>query len=614
MKRNTLASLLMVLALALPAALCAATYNGGFAQEFLEAGSGARAQAMGGALAASAQGAESLYWNPAGLGFPFGTKASASYFRLFDGGNLSELSFAHSLDFPAGFGLSALNFNMPGISERDASNNVTGQTSDMRLAGLFGFGVQPLENLSAGVAGKYLRQSLAGETAFASDLDVGLSMRFDYFSLGAQYQNVLASPMRRDGVQDKLPRTLRGGIATGIPGWFILEADAVRPQGGSLAVRAGGEFTPWNWVALRGGYDGNYPTFGGGLSVLNIGVDYAIMLHDTLGLSHRFTVSYGFGSPDEGRQRRQKWREEIAESAEQQNRRESLAAERVRKMAESEQRAQTIQGYIVKAQAALDARSFDKAGQFAQLALQIDPANAPALRVLQEIGIETNSTAAAVAVSSAPQGTAPELMNFPTTKSDNPDAVAVVIGVKDYRNPLVPEVSFARNDAKLMREYLVRVLGYKRANVWYLESPTKSDFEQYFGTQGDYRGKLYEMVKDKQADAFVYYTGHGAPDVETKAAYFVPSDADPNLVRLSGYPLDLFYANLAKLPSKHVTAVIDACFSGSYHKGALLAGASPLTVTVRNVQADPKILLFSSSGSDEVSSWYPEKGGCPGSS
>jgi uncharacterized caspase-like protein len=116
------------------------------------------------------------------------------------------------------------------------------------------------------------------------------------------------------------------------------------------------------------------------------------------------------------------------------------------------------------------------------------------------------------------------------------------------------------------------------------------------------------MVKDKGADAFVYYAGHGAPDLESKAAYFVPSDADPSLVRLSGYPLDLFYANLAQLPSKNVTVVIDACFSGSYQKGMLLTGASPLATRVRSASVDPRIMLFASAGPDEVSSWYPEKG------
>ena len=611
MKTRTLASAFAAaVVLLIPAERAfAAQENGGLPGEFIETGSGARALSMGKAVAASPQGAESLYWNPAGLGLPFRTKAAASYVRLFEGGNLSELSFAQSLAAPIGFGASILRFSLPGITQRDSSNNPLGDTTDSRTAFLLGAGFEPWENLAAGVAAKYLNQSLAGQSASALDADAGIAARISRWRAGLQLQNLMGAKLTRDGGEDKLPRTVRFGAGVEILPQILVETDFVKPQDGSSEVHAGAEFLPLPWAAFRAGYDGDSPTFGFGLSLMRAAFDYALANNGALGVSHRFTLSYNFGTDKEAAQRRGQWRTDHARRAEEASKQAALEAEQLKKRAEEDRRAAAVADYVAKAQSAFQAKVYDKTAQYAQLALQMDPVNAPAKRLLQEIRIVANSSIQAqVAVSTEAQGAAPELLQFPTTKNSNPDAVAVVIGVRDYRNPFVPTVDYAVEDAKLVREYLVRALGYRTVNVRYLENPTKSEFEQYFGKEGDYKGKLYEMVKDKEADAFVYYAGHGAPDLESKAAYFVPSDADPNLVRLSGYPLSLFYANLAQLPSQNITVVMDTCFSGAYHKGMLLSGASPLVVKAQAVSADPRIRLFSSSGADEVSSWYPEKG------
>ena len=605
MKPSTIGAAALLLAFQVP--VSASQYTGGLPGEFLDTGSGARSLSMGKALAASAQGAESLYWNPAGLGFPFAAKAAASYVQLFDGGNLSELSYAQSLAVPVGFGADVLHFGLPDIPQRDSSNNLLGNTNDSRTAFLLGAGFEPWENVAVGVAGKHLSQSLAGESASATDVDAGIAARLGLFRLGFQYQNLMGSKLTRDGGQDTLPRTWRAGAAVQILSGLLVEADAVGPQGGSLTPRAGAEFLPLPWAAIRAGYDGAYPTLGLGLTVMKVAFDYAIVKSDLLGYSNRFTLSYNFGSGKDAGEQRSQWRADSAQKAEKADKQASLESERLKKMAEEDRRAAAAADYMDKARSAFKAKTYDKAAQYAQLALSLDPVNASAKRLLQEIRLEGSGSAQAVAAEAA-AGSAPELLEFPKTKNSNPDAVAVVMGVKDYRNPFVPTVDYALEDAKLVREYLVHALGYRKVNVRYLENPTKSELEQYFGKEGDYKGKLYDMVKDKEADVFVYYAGHGAPDLESKGAYFVPSDADPNLVRLGGYSLDLFYANLAKLPSKNVTVVIDACFSGSYQKGMLLSGASPLMTKVRAASIDPRIMLFSSSGPDETSSWYPEKG------
>jgi len=192
---------------------------------------------------------------------------------------------------------------------------------------------------------------------------------------------------------------------------------------------------------------------------------------------------------------------------------------------------------------------------------------------------------------------------LPATSTVNPDAVAIIIGNKNYKK--TKSVDFALNDVQVMKEYLVKVFGYKEGNILVVPDATKGDFETMFGTDNNYKGKLYNMIKQGTSDVFIYYVGHGAPSVNTKKGYFVPVECDPQYVDLGGYSIDTFYANCAKLNPKSMTIVLDACFSGA----DLLKNISPMIIEVNNpvVDMDNTIVFASSSGS-QVSTWYNEKG------
>jgi len=198
--------------------------------------------------------------------------------------------------------------------------------------------------------------------------------------------------------------------------------------------------------------------------------------------------------------------------------------------------------------------------------------------------------------------------NIPETSDENNDAVAVIIGNRDYIRKDIPPVSFAIRDAALVREYLIRTFGFKEHNIIYKENLTQADFNSIFGTKDNYRGKLYNYIKEGISDVFVYYSGHGAPDIESKQGYFVPVDCDPSLVSLNGYSLNTLYENLSKINYKSLTVLIDACFSGVSEKGSLLKNISPVFITVENpIISKENTIVFTSAGGDQVSSWYPEK-------
>ena len=198
-----------------------------------------------------------------------------------------------------------------------------------------------------------------------------------------------------------------------------------------------------------------------------------------------------------------------------------------------------------------------------------------------------------------------ELKKPKSADTENRYAVAVVIGNRDYKSKDIPTVSYAIEDARQVKEYLVKTFGYREGNVIFETNATKGTLENIFGSEADYKGRLYEYVQPKKSDVFVYYSGHGAPSLETRKGYILPVDGDPNSISIGGYPLDLLYRNLSHLEVRSLTVVTDACFSGA----PLFKKASPVGIIVQNPLVTLKnVSIINSSSGTELSSWYTEKG------
>lgn len=199
---------------------------------------------------------------------------------------------------------------------------------------------------------------------------------------------------------------------------------------------------------------------------------------------------------------------------------------------------------------------------------------------------------------------ASDVDRLPTARAAlNKHAYAVVIGIEQYREKL-PQADFADRDAKLVGEYLTKVLGYPEENVVVRvnEKATRNDLEKYFGDW------LRNNV-EPGGSVFIYYSGHGAPNPKTSDAYLVPYDGDPTFVDTTGYPLKRLYAALDKLPAAEITVVLDSCFSGSGGRSVLAKGARPMVLSVENaVLAGGKTAVLAASGGDQISSTFQEQG------
>jgi formylglycine-generating enzyme required for sulfatase activity len=189
--------------------------------------------------------------------------------------------------------------------------------------------------------------------------------------------------------------------------------------------------------------------------------------------------------------------------------------------------------------------------------------------------------------------------------SQNKDAVAVIIGNKDYAGS-VPDVDFAHNDAEAMKRFVIEVLGFREGNVILVRNATKGRLETLFGTASNPKGQLFDWVRADRSDVVVFYSGHGAPGLDDRRGYLVPVDADPNRMELGGYPIDQLYNNLAQLSSRSTTVFLDACFSGNSPKGMIIRSASPIGLSAVPERAASGLTVLTAASGGQLANWDEE--------
>ena len=192
--------------------------------------------------------------------------------------------------------------------------------------------------------------------------------------------------------------------------------------------------------------------------------------------------------------------------------------------------------------------------------------------------------------------------DIPTVKAVRSQDFAVVFGVENYKN--VSGVTFAKRDAQWIKTYFEKALGIPAANIYHKTDSDVSlaEFKVAFG------GWLQKRIQKGISNVYVFYAGHGAPELKQKKAYLIPYDGNPNYPVESGYELNKLYEDLNALGAKSVTVFLDACFSGANRNNEmLLADARPVMIEIEGVAALGNVTVFSATSGAQIASAWPEK-------
>lgn len=184
--------------------------------------------------------------------------------------------------------------------------------------------------------------------------------------------------------------------------------------------------------------------------------------------------------------------------------------------------------------------------------------------------------------------------NFP--QSNN---YAVVIGISQYREEVIPKVAYAVKDAEAIAQLLESQGGIPKVNIKLLTGAkaTIGDLRSHFGD-------WLQMRIKPDSTVYVYFAGHGTPNPQTGEAYLVPWDGHPDF--LSGlFPLKELYETLSKLPAKDIIVFLDSCFSGAPGRSVLQKGARPMVISVENpLLASGNVIVLAASTGNQISSDY----------
>ena len=217
---------------------------------------------------------------------------------------------------------------------------------------------------------------------------------------------------------------------------------------------------------------------------------------------------------------------------------------------------------------------------------------------LAELASGRRKSAPAASVQAAP--TVTSAVDVPGYKrGEDTDAFAVVIGVEDYQS--LPKADYAERDAAAVHAHLL-ALGYPERNVAYLTGPRagKAALEKYIESW------LPERVTDS-SKVFVFFSGHGAPDIKSASAYLMPWDGDAKFADSTGYPVKRLYEKLNGLKARRIVVAMDSCFSGAGGRSVIPKGTRPLVGKLKDEDAGRVVVMTASAG-DEISGGADSEG------
>jgi hypothetical protein len=194
------------------------------------------------------------------------------------------------------------------------------------------------------------------------------------------------------------------------------------------------------------------------------------------------------------------------------------------------------------------------------------------------------------------------IANVAPSQTKRPNSVGVVIGVANYRD--LPPAPYADNDAKIMKNYFEKVLGVEQVIEFTNDKVAGFFFDDIFNPDV---GELRKAIVKDETEVFVFYSGHGVPDKDGRNVFLFPHDGRIARLETQGYNIETLYENLRKLGAKHVTVILDACFSGASRSSVKVAtenliGQKGVRVRPRNTWlGDPKFTVISSSTGEETS-------------
>lgn len=276
--------------------------------KFLDIGTDARAEAMGGAQVAATTGVGAMYYNPAGMTSSSAGQVQATYHNWVADIQSGSVGGVMRMGERGRIGLAIQYLDYGDIPKADRDGTSLGNFGASDLAIGVSAATELANNTSFGVTGRFIAESIDDKNATGLAFDAGLihALPDGRTRIGLAVRNAgFQLSTFADGAKDDLPITFVAGLSHEMQGApLLLTADAFKPRDDDFGGAVGIEFNAFDPLLLRAGYNtlaGQFDSgsdsdkmagfrFGAGFQINSIVIDYGYGSMSKLGTSHRFTI------------------------------------------------------------------------------------------------------------------------------------------------------------------------------------------------------------------------------------------------------------------------------------------------------------------------------------
>ncbi len=188
--------------------------------------------------------------------------------------------------------------------------------------------------------------------------------------------------------------------------------------------------------------------------------------------------------------------------------------------------------------------------------------------------------------------------DIPVINRVNRNTFALIFANENYTRET--KVDYARNDGVVFRDYCRKTLGLPEKNVHYIADATLNDLIGEL----DWLQQVCKAYKG-EASIIFYYAGHGIPDEASGSSYLLPTDGNSRILRTC-FGIDELYKTLGSMPTKKVTVLMDACFSGAKRSGGMLAAARGVAIKAKAAAPKGNMVVLSAAQGDETAYKYED--------
>jgi len=148
------------------------------------------------------------------------------------------------------------------------------------------------------------------------------------------------------------------------------------------------------------------------------------------------------------------------------------------------------------------------------------------------------------------------------------NAIALVIGIENYKSNEVSHVPYAKHDAEVVYQYMLNVIGIPKDNIFLLTNdPTRLEIVETLNKINEQKSIMIQSLDRSDIDVFFYYAGHGTGN-NNSIPVLVPYDVSLNNIDAALRRDEDIMNSLASNTTGKVIGFIDACYaSNSFNVG-----------------------------------------------